>query len=93
MDAKNSLRQENKTRVLHEERVHLEASMLVPSVTSVAHLADHKKGETTQLNHSNMFIKNNKIQRKRRIGVKRQLTSCSAIWTVALRMCKLTINN
>lgn len=24
-----------KTRVLHEERVHLEASMLVPSVTSV----------------------------------------------------------
>lgn len=53
----------------------------------LAHLADHKKGETTQLNHSNMFIKNNKIQRKRRIGVTRQLTSCSAIWTVALREC------
>lgn len=39
-------------------------SLCYQSYGRLAHLADHNKGETTQLNHSNMFIKNKTLRYK-----------------------------
>ena len=56
--------------------------------------ADHNKGETTQLNHFNIFIKSRALSYKEtKDQCKWWLSMCSVIWTVALRMYKLTRNN